>query len=139
MKKIFFIILISFFLIPVFAKSQDSSITHPEHPAEFPGGNKAWIHYLELHLNRELGHTYLTIPKGEKNAKQTVNLFFEIDTEGHTSNIVVENLQEVYPALAKEGIRIIAESPAWKAASQNGKAVTDQRKQKITFAIGSFP
>ncbi len=139
MKKICFTILTSFFFIPAFAQLQDSNISHPEHPAEFPGGNKAWIHYLELHLNRELGHTYLTIPKGEKNAKQTVKLSFEIDLEGHTSNIVVENLQEVHPALAKEGIRIIAESPAWKAASQNGKAVTDQRKQKISFVTGSFP
>lgn len=145
MKKILFFILILFFCATCFAQQTKDSIaqtteneSHPEHPAEFPGGNQAWRIYLQHHLNYSLGYQYLTIPKGEKNAKQTVKLSFEIDTEGHTSSIVVENKEDVHPELAKEGIRIIAESPVWKAASQYGKNVSDKRRQKITFMKGFF-
>jgi hypothetical protein len=85
-------------------------------------------------MNRDIAHKYLIIPKGEKSIKQTVQLIFEVDKTGHTSNIIVENLSSVHPELAKEGIRIITASPAWKPASQqDGKTVTDKRRQKLSF------
>ncbi|MES2004397.1 MAG: hypothetical protein V4450_07740 [Bacteroidota bacterium] len=119
-------------------QTKDTAIVHPEHPAEFPGGTKEWVSYLIHHLNRALGYQYLTVAKGAKNAKQTVALLFEIDTAGHTTHIIVENLREVHPELAKEGIRIITASPVWKPASQDGKPVTDKRRQNITFVSGSI-
>ncbi len=146
MKKIFFVIIVVIVFTPVFSQQiKDSSglstqnEIHPEHPAEFPGGNQQWIKYLEHNMNHELAHKYLTIPKGEKSVKQTVKLIFEIDTEGHTSHIVIENLQDVHPEIAKEGIRVIAESPKWKPAFQDGKLVIDKRRQKLSFmSSGSF-
>jgi protein TonB len=143
MKRIFFIIVTAFFCIGGIAQTKDSSDpsttaeVHPEHPAEFPGGNKEWVKYLEHNLNHDLAHKYLTIPKGEKSVKQTVKMLFEIDTKGKTTNITVENIKDVHPELAREGIRIIIESPAWKPASQDGKPVPDKRRQKLSFMWGT--
>ncbi|MES2330821.1 MAG: hypothetical protein V4539_14560 [Bacteroidota bacterium] len=140
MKKIFFAIAAAFVFIPCFAQNAKDSTdqstqteTRPEHRAEFQGGSTQWIKYLERNLNHELGRKYLTIPQGEKSVKQTVILIFEIDITGHTSHITVENLKDVHPELAKESIRIIARSPAWTPASQDGKVVIEKRRQKISF------
>jgi hypothetical protein len=145
MRKLVFLFLLMLFRMVSFSQEpKDSFVSvspnepRPEHPAEFPGGRKEWISYLIHHLNRELGYKYLTVPKGTKNAKQTVSLLFEIDTSGHTTHIIVENLQEVHPEMAKEGIRIISASPAWNPATLNGKPVTDRRRQKVTFVSGSI-
>lgn len=136
MKKTFFVLVAVFAFLPCFAQNVEDSteeLIHPEHPAEFLGGNALWTKYLERNLNRGLAFKYLVIPKGEKMVRQTVRMIFDIDTLGHPSNIKVENLSSVHPELAKEGIRIIAASPAWKPASQNGKKVTDKRRQKLSF------
>ncbi len=137
--KIFSLIIASLIFFTGFSQEKKDStevmqsIAHPEHPAEFPGGNAQWIKYLERNMNREIAHKYLSIPKGEKFVKQTVQLLFEIGTEGQTMHIVVENLADIHPAIAKEAVRIITESPKWKPASQDGKPVTDQRRQKLSF------
>lgn len=140
MKTIFLAIIAVFIFIPCFAQNVNDStqeLTHPEHPAEFPGGNAQWIKYLGKNLKRDLAYKYLTIAKGEKSVMQTVKLIFEIDQTGRTTNIIVENLADVHPELAKEGIRIITVSPLWIPASQDGKTVTDKRRQKISFVSSS--
>lgn len=139
MKKILFLLISVFVFLPCFAQNEKDStevLTHPEHPAEFPGGNAQWIKYLERNMNRDLANKYLIIPKGQTRVMQTVKLIFEIDTTGHTSHIMVENLKDIHPELAKEGIRVITASPVWKPASQNGKHVTDKRRQKLSFMWG---
>ena len=139
MKTIFLATIAVFVFIPCFAQNEKDStevFTHPEHPAEFPGGNAQWIKYLERHMNHDLASRYLIMPKGQTHIMQTVKLIFEIDTTGHTSHIIVENLADVHPQLAKEGIRVITASPVWKPASQDGKHVIDKRRQKLSFMWG---
>ncbi len=141
-----FCFLLSMLLLFLFSSAQEKKdsilLEFPEGsveiPAQFPGGNHLWILYLERNLNRELGYKYLTIPKGEKFAKQTVTVLFDIDRNGKTTNITVENSNSVHPELAKEGIRVIAASPLWSPARKGGKTVPDKRKQKLSFVSGSF-
>ncbi|MEO8174550.1 MAG: energy transducer TonB [Sediminibacterium sp.] len=140
MKKLFFAVIAVFVFLPCFAqdaKDSTEAIIHPEYPAEFIGGNTLWIKYLTRNMNHDLASRYLIIPKGEKRVQQTVKMIFDIDQTGHTTNIKVENLSSVHPELAKEGIRVITGSPVWKPASQDGKPVTDKRRQKLTFMWGN--
>jgi hypothetical protein len=140
MKNIFFLVIAAFVFIPCFAQNAKDSteeLTHPEHPAEFPGGTAQWTKYLGKNLKRDLAYKYLTIPKGQRSTMQTVKLIFEIDSTGRTLNIIVENEAEIHPELAKEGIRIITGSPLWKPASQDGKMVADKRRQKLSFVVSS--
>jgi len=101
--------------------------------ATFPGGLNGWRTYLMQ--NMKMDRIMAAIPKKTKHWEQQAIVQFIVAKDGSISDIKVIN--EVTREVAKEAKRIIAASPAWQPAMQNGRAVKAYRKQPITFVVDS--
>ncbi len=99
-----------------------------ERVAEFPGGIAAWKKYLEKNLNLES-----IVGSGVPAGIHTVRVQFMVDKEGNISG--VRALNDPGFGMAEEAMSVIKKSPKWKAATQNGKPVSFQMVQGITFQI----
>jgi periplasmic protein TonB len=110
--------------------------TKVEQEAMFPGGGAAWLKHLQTNLKAELGGKYIALPKGVREATQTVIIKFIVDTEGNILHPQLAN-DGVHPKLVKEAIRVITAGPRWIPAKQNGRNVNFQTEQRITFAVRS--
>jgi len=147
MKKVF---IVCFFMMPfafAFAQKKDTItkdtttndstevFTVVQVPASFPGGLPGWSKYLSANLNVDLGAQYVKIPKGQKEARQIVQVQFIVDTLGNISNVQAVNTKGIHPKLIKEAIRVIKEGPNWFPAMQNGKKVMYRHSQTITWVV----
>jgi hypothetical protein len=94
-----------------------------------------WVKYLETNANSALGAKYIKIPKGEKNATQTVIVSFMVTENGAVENVKVENPKEVHPKLAEEALRLVTYSGKWKPATIYGEKISNYLKQLITFQV----
>lgn len=94
-----------------------------EKEAEFGKKDKGWKSYLENNLIADVG---LQSVKGG-----TVKIAFIVDTLGKCVEIYVRKSVEF--VLDEEVKRIIASSPPWNSAEQDGKKVKAYRIQPITF------
>jgi TonB family protein len=106
------------------SQTQDATPTFimNEEPAEFPGGQKAWLEYIANNLK---------YPDSLQNIKGQVLLRVVISPKGTIET--VEVIKSLHPLLDKEAIRIINKSPKWKPAKQNGKRVKMTITQPINF------
>jgi periplasmic protein TonB len=93
--------------------------------ADFNGGIKAWIKYLEN--NYQFPDRALQLGK-----KGQVKIGFAVDITGKPIDLRI--LKSVEFSLDKEALRLIEQSPRWKPAVQKGKKVKAFRIQPITFA-----
>ncbi len=103
----------------------DSVFMVVEIESDFPGGQAAWIRFLNTHL--------VYPPKAvRKNIQGTVVLRFIVGKDGVLSDIEAQS----GPDLLKEAaLNVIKESPRWVPAIQNGKKVKSYKMQPITFRI----
>ena len=140
MKKIFTLALI-FLSLHSFAQKDsvstleidtDKEFKTVQIEAQFAGGVKGWINYLQANLKAELGAKYLKPKRGET-ITQTVIVAFLVDKEGTISEVEVLNPDEVHKKLVAESVRVIKEGPNWKPAVQDGKKVVYRQKQSITW------
>jgi TonB family protein len=93
-----------------------------EEPAEFPGGQRAWLDFLSSNLQ---------YPDSLQNIKGQVLLKFVISPKGTIET--VEVIKSLHSILDQEAIRVIRKSPKWKPAKQNGKKVQTIITQPIGF------
>jgi hypothetical protein len=96
--------------------------------AEFPGGQKGWVSYLERTLNRDLLVNTLA-PVG----KYSVIVSFVVDKEGNVTDVKAEN--DPGYGTKEEAIRVIKNGPKWVPATQNGVNVIYRQRQAIVFAV----
>lgn len=99
--------------------------------AEFPGGFEGWRNYLMANVNTD--KIAASVPKTIKHWQQQAIVQFIVCTDGSICDIKVVN--KVSPEVEKEAKRLIATSPSWEPAIQNGRKVKAYRKQPITFAV----
>ena len=96
--------------------------------ASYPGGEKAWIRYLQLNLDAAVP-TKKKAPAGV----YTVIVQFIVDKDG--------NITEPKPltnhgyGMEAEVVRVIKSAPNWKPAMQGGRKVKAYRKQPVTFQV----
>ncbi len=88
--------------------------------AQFPGGDPAWIKYLERNLRGDIASE-----NGAPAGDYTVWVQFVVDRDGAVSD--VSPLTALGYGLEQEAVR--------KPAIQNGRSVKAYRKQPITFRI----
>lgn len=143
--KPFLLLVLSIVTITTFAQKDTSDIiTVSNHTdttlyetveieAEFPGGQDGWREYLMKNIR--MNEIVSSIPRSVKHFMQQAIVEFIVDTDGSISNIKVIN--DVSPAVAREAKRIIARSPRWIPAVQNGRKVKAYRKQPIIFAVNN--
>jgi hypothetical protein len=99
-------------------------------PAEFPGGQKGWVKYLENNLDRDL-----PIRNGAPAGKYAVVVSFVVDKEGNIINVNGEN--DPGYGTKEEAERILKNGPKWVPASQNGVNVIYRHRQVIVFVVSS--
>ena len=91
--------------------------------AEFPGGQAAWIAFLNRHLR-----TPNELDAGEK---RTVLVRFTVGTDGSISAFDI--VHSGGNAFDNEVIRVLKKMPRWKPAIQNGHSVSVIFTQPVTF------
>jgi hypothetical protein len=96
--------------------------------AEFPGGQKGWVNYLENNLDRDL-----PVRRGAPSGNYTVVVSFVVDKEGNITNVKAEN-NPGYGTM-EEAIRVLKNGPKWVPASQNGENVIYRQRQAIVFGV----
>lgn len=97
-----------------------------EKEADFEGGVKLWVEYLEKNLQ---------FPKRAENLRKSgqVMIGFTVDTNGSTKELFIAKSVEL--SLDMEAWRLIETSPKLDPAIQKGKNVKAYRRQPITFAF----
>jgi periplasmic protein TonB len=96
--------------------------------AEFPGGPSAWVEYLGNNINSKVPRKHKA-PVGQ----YQVRIEFVVSKDGSITNI--KPLTNCGYGMEDEAIRVIANSPKWKPAMQNGKYVGAYRIQPIIFQV----
>ena len=107
-------------------KEPDSLIfTKVEIEASFPGGNQAWIKYLQEAISAESG-------KFKKSDYGTCIIRFMVDVDGEVSQVEATNMKK--SRLAKITIRAIKDGPGWTPAMRDGKPLRAFRLQPVTVS-----
>jgi protein TonB len=99
-----------------------------ESEAEFPGGQNAWIAYLQNNLKADV-----PVRKKAPAGKYQVIVRFIVSKDGKIRDIKAETNHGY--GMEKEVIRIINKGPKWVPAQQNGLPVNAYRRQLITFEV----
>jgi protein TonB len=97
-----------------------------EKESEFPGGPASWTKYLQKNLNypqRAYSH--------DMQGKAVVQ--FVVDAAGVVQDIDI--FKSVEFSLDEEAIRMIAKSPRWIPATQDGRKVKSYKRQPIVFGL----
>lgn len=97
-------------------------------PPVFPGGEEAWVKYLERNLNHNL-----PLERGGPSGKYTVQLSFLVEEDGVISNIEAKN--DPGYGTAAEAIRVLKNSPNWIPAERDGKNGNYLKRLSITFSV----
>lgn len=102
--------------------------TVTQEPASFPGGQDAWLQYLQKNLDRDK-----PVEKGAGPGTYRVDLSFIVDQDGDIKDVVALNNPGYFTK--DEAIRVMLSSPKWNPAKQNGRIVTSMVKKSITFKV----
>lgn len=93
-----------------------------------PGGMDGWNQYLAENLKYPAQARQMGI-------EGTVILVFVINTDGSVSN--VEILRGIGGGCDEEALRVVQNSPDWKPATQQGRAVNSRMRLPIRFKLSS--
>jgi periplasmic protein TonB len=95
----------------------------PSREPEFPGGQTAWINFLQKNL--------IAPSELEAGEKKTVSIRFFVSVDGEITDFeVVQSAGRVFD---NEVIRVLRKMPKWKPAIQNGQAIARAFTQPVTF------
>jgi hypothetical protein len=97
-------------------------------PAEFPGGQKGWVNFLEENMDRDVPER-----NGAPTGNYLVIISFVIDKEGNLTELKAEN--DPGFGTKEEALKIMKRSPRWIPASQNGKNVIYRHRQMVGFLV----
>ncbi len=109
--------------------TQDEPIfTVTENEPRFPGGQPAWVRYLEKNLNPNM-----PIEEDWKPGKYKITVSFIVRKDGSIADIKTND----YPGskTSEHCIDLIRKGPKWEPAVQNGHIVNAYRKQPIIFLV----
>ncbi|HVW14683.1 MAG TPA: TonB family protein [Mucilaginibacter sp.] len=93
---------------------------------QFPGGEAAWIKYLQKNL-------HYPSQAAEAGISGRVYVSFVVEKDGHLTDIKVERGPGY--GLDEEAVRVLKAAPAWTPGIQNGKKVRVSYVMPITFQI----
>lgn len=130
---LFFVPFISTVCTPAISNQSNDNLTAQkdslnEQPAKFPGGEEAWVAFIEKNIDNNIP-ARLHAPPGNYIAVVS----FAVEKDGTVSQIKI--LENPGYGIATELQRVIKKSPGWIPATQNGKVVLYRQKQSATFTI----
>jgi hypothetical protein len=106
----------------------DKIFTSVQIQSTFPGGQGAWVRFLERTMNRDL-----PIENGAPAGRYSVTVSFVVSRDGSISDVKAEN--DPGYGTAAEAVRVIKKGPKWTPAEQNGKKVIYRHRQAIVFMV----
>jgi periplasmic protein TonB len=95
----------------------------PSREPEFPGGQEAWMNFLQRNLNAP--------SELEAGQKKTVRIRFFVSVDGAITDFEV--VQSAGKTFDNEVIRVLKKMPRWKPAIQNGQPIARAFTQPVTF------
>jgi antitoxin component YwqK of YwqJK toxin-antitoxin module len=98
--------------------------------ADFPGGTKAWIGFIQRNLKAEV-----PVRKKAPEGQYMVVVQFIVAKDGRIED--VKPLTHFGFGMEEEVVRLIKASPRWEPAEQFGRRVKAYRKQPITFVVSN--
>ncbi|MEO6547283.1 MAG: energy transducer TonB [Ferruginibacter sp.] len=110
------------------ADDEDKIFTKVENEAQFPGGQQAWIRYLQKNLNANA-----PVDNGAPSGTYQVIVKFIVSKDGSISDVQAETKHGF--GMEDEAVKIIKRGPKWTPALQNGRNVNAYRRQPITFIV----
>jgi len=110
------------------ADDEDKVFTKVENEAQFPGGQQAWIRYLQKNLNANA-----PVDNGAPPGTYQVIVKFIVSKDGSISDVNAETKHGF--GMEDEAVKIIKRGPKWTPALQNGRNVNAYRRQPITFIV----
>lgn len=99
--------------------------------AKFPGGDQAWKKYLEKNLDANVPVVKDKAPKG----MYTVKVQFIVTENGELHHVSAIQVPSGCPSCAIEAVGLIKKGPKWEPMTIDGKNVTSQRVQFISFMV----
>lgn len=102
--------------------------TSTEVDPSFPGGEHAWIEYLQKNLNANV-----SVDNNAPEGSYTVWTEFLVSPDGTVSN--VKTLTNAGFGMEQEVNKLFAKGHKWIPAIQQGKKVAAYKKQPITFVV----
>ena len=129
------LLLASFLLLTVCLRAQDTTgtkkdiiFTSIQVEAKFPGGQDAWIKFLETHIHPTVAADHKAPP-----GRYTVTISFLVDETGKVSEVQVIN--DPGYGTANDVLKAFKHMSYWTPATQNGKPVTYRQKQNIVYQV----
>ncbi|MEJ7676589.1 MAG: M56 family metallopeptidase [Segetibacter sp.] len=113
--------------------SKETAIASDTIEAKFVGGNQAWKRYLETNLNANVP-TQDKAPSGV----YTVKVQFIVTETGEIKDVSAIQTPARCPSCASEAVRIIKSGPKWEPMTIDGKNVTSQPVQFISFKVEEY-
>jgi len=110
------------------ADEEDKIFTKVENEAQFPGGQQAWVRYLQKNLNANA-----PVENGAAPGTYQVIVKFIVSKDGSISDVNAETHHGF--GMEEEAVKIIKRGPKWTPALQNGRNVNAYRRQPITFIV----
>ncbi len=110
------------------ADDEDKVFTKVENEAQFPGGQQAWVRYLQKNLNANA-----PVDNGAPGGTYQVIVKFIVSKDGSISDVQAESKHGY--GMEDEAVKIIKRGPKWTPALQNGRNVNAYRRQPITFIV----
>ena len=107
---------------------EDKIFTKVENEAQFPGGQAAWVRYLQKNLNANT-----PVDNGAPSGTFQVIVKFIVSKDGSISDVQAESKHGY--GMEEEAVKIIKRGPKWSPALQNGRNVNAYRRQPITFVV----
>lgn len=107
---------------------EDKIFTKVENEAVFPGGQAAWIRFLQKNLNA-------SVPNDNNAPTGTYKVIvkFIVSKDGSISDVQAETKNGY--GMEEEAVKVIKKGPKWTPALQNGRNVNAYRRQPITFDV----
>ncbi|RFM26486.1 energy transducer TonB [Deminuibacter soli] len=133
MKQLLFIIAIACFSATrVHAQTSDTILERTVRPviveAQFPGGVTAWRTYLAEKMNNSVALKNKA-PKGV----YRVLASFNVNKEGKVTDVKI--LADPGYGTGDDFKAVLLQSPKWSPATQDGKPVTYQQRQTLTYQV----
>lgn len=123
------IFLIISFTTAITTSAQDGNI-----PAQFPGGDSAWAHYLDTAFNNKNMMSQMTAKDYERFGKTQRAVYnFNVLADGSIGIINIET--QVSQAVRNEINRVLKNAPRWAPAIVGGKASTYRKRQTSVFTF----
>lgn len=144
MRRLACLITVIFFLSTVSAQKEKIippadnynafSCGYPGTASSFPGGNGAWLKYIEKHNRLNSIYQTLSAPV----TKWTAHVVFIIDAKGSIEITEIRTATAINQLFVAELRRLFEHAPKWSPEKYHGRSIRSYRIQPVTFDPGEI-